>query len=186
MNLKGLARQVVDSSPPAAWQCQTAHKSVHSSSSSFPIALQCRVIGPLPKSRSILSQSPQICSSLSISPGRIYHTVLPSKSVHKGGNCNSTVECSPSFSLQSWFSTVWLSSFLHSWRMHSKDAILWTMMSWKTMWMKSTDTSAKTFVWLAGSVLCSGGKRVLIMKDICGRIISTLWSTCPCYMYILL
>jgi hypothetical protein len=39
----------------------SGHLEASSSSSSIPIALQRRVLGPLPKSSSISSQSPQIC-----------------------------------------------------------------------------------------------------------------------------
>lgn len=58
MNVKSLAAQENESSPPAAWQQQTTHQSAH-----------------------------------------------------KGSNCNSGVNCSPSSTLWSWFSTLQLLSF---------------------------------------------------------------------------
>lgn len=56
----------------------------------------------------------------------LLHDNKPHTSLHtREANCNSGVNCSPSSTLRSWFSTLQLPTFLGLWRMCSKDTVLW-------------------------------------------------------------
>jgi len=48
------------------------------------------------------------------------------------------------------------------------DAVLW-LTSWNAACTKSSDPSAESFMWLAYSVSCKGGKSVLVSRRLCGR-----------------
>ena len=51
-------------------------------------------------------------------------------------------------------------------RIQSKDATLQMMMSWTTVCIKSSDTLAKNFTWVAYSISWKDGKSVLILKTL--------------------
>ena len=91
-NLMGSAKQEDGSSPPFAWQRQTAHQPAH-----------------------------------------------------KGGNCNNGMQCSPLSPPESRFSTPDFHPFLAPWRIHSKDAVLWTMTTWSTACVLQFDALMQAF-----------------------------------------
>ena len=51
-------------------------------------------------------------------------------------------------------------------RMRSEDATLQFMISWTTVCIKSSDTSAKNFMWVAYSISWKDGKSVLILQSL--------------------
>lgn len=82
--------------------------------------------------------------------------------LHKGGTCNNDMDCLPSSppTLLIWHPPTFI--FSTPCRIHSEDTILWTTLEHSLC--DKLQCFSKSFIRLAYSILCKGGKSTLITK----------------------